>query len=86
MNAHIIRPNTAEGWLLGTAATLAGGLVTALVAVTVSTASAVPTQPHDEVGTQVVQGHRITVACTITPLNWNTSLDGPPPLCYRYLR
>ncbi|MBF4765692.1 hypothetical protein ISU07_21385 [Nocardioides islandensis] len=64
---------------------LAGGLVATLVAATAATSAAAPTRV-DETGVgQSSHSTRISTACYIRPVSWNTSLDGPRPVCFRYL-
>jgi hypothetical protein len=69
-------------------ATSATGLVGALLAVTLSSAHAIPERLDVPAGADRgahTDSRRLERACFITPPTWNVALDGPMPRCYTYL-
>ncbi len=70
-------------------AVAATGFAGALLAVTLSSAQAIPDPDYaSSVPGGVVQtdSHRVERGCFITPPSWNEALDGPLPRCYTELR
>ncbi len=70
-------------------AVAATGFAGALLAVTLSSAQAIPdpdyapSVPGGAVQTDI---HRVERGCFITPPTWNEALDGPLPRCHTELR
>ena len=65
------------------------GLVGALLAVTLCSASAMPGRGDPPLApavyTQDTHGHYVAHGCFITPHTWNDELAGPMPVCYTYV-
>ena len=69
-------------------ATSATGLVSALLALTLNSAQAIPERidsPAVVDRTVDATPHKVERPCFITPPTWNEALDGPLPHCYTYL-
>ena len=66
----------------------ATGLASALLAVSVASAHAIP-EPIDpspvEDRTVHTNDNYVERACFMQPLTWNEALDGPLPRCYTYV-
>lgn len=70
-------------------AVAATGFAGALLAVTLSSAQAIPDPDYaSSVPGGVVRNdsHRVERGCFITPPTWNEALDGPLPRCYTEVR
>jgi hypothetical protein len=80
------RPTSSINHHRALSAAAVAGLVGALLAVTLGSASAMPGRgdppPAPAVYTQDTHGHYVAHGCFITPNTWNDELDGPMPVCY----
>ena len=66
---------------------VATGLVGALLALSLDSASAMPGRegPTVPIPTVHSHGHYVEHGCFITPHTWNEALAGPLPRCYTYV-
>ena len=86
------RPTSSSHHRRALSAAAATGLVGTLLALTLTSAAAMPgrgdhpTSPAGVVHTHGrSHGHYVAHGCFITPHTWNEALAGPMPICYTYV-
>ncbi len=85
MNQH---HETQHAWIITTTGAVAAGAVATLLALTLSTASAMPGRGEPPVAPAPVTHHAdhyVEHGCFITPHTWSDAIAGPLPRCYTYV-